>query len=113
MADAVWTPLIITPPFPTYTSGHSTFSGAADAVLSSFFGANVSFATQSDGHSGFSQRPLGTNQIVTRTFTSFAQAADEAGRSRIYGGIHYEFDNSAGLSAGQALGKYVVQNFLG
>jgi hypothetical protein len=112
VVDAAWTPLINTPPFPTYTSGHSTFSGAADAVLSSFFGANVSFTSQSDGHEGFSQRPLGTSQIVSRNFASFAQAADEAGRSRIYGGIHFQFDNSAGLSAGRALGGYVVQNLL-
>jgi hypothetical protein len=112
IADATWTPLIVTPPFPTYTSGHSTFSGAADAVLSSFFGANVSFTTQSDGHSGFSQRPLRASQVVTRTFTSFAQAADEAGRSRVYGGIHFEFDSSAGLAAGRALGNYVVLNQL-
>ena len=112
LADPTWTPLLVSPPFPTYTSGHSTFSGAADAVLTSFFGSNVQFATQMDGHSGFTQRPLASSQIMTRTFTSFTQAADEAGRSRIYGGIHFEFDNSAGLSAGRALGNYVVQHLL-
>ena len=110
--DATWTPLLKTPPFPTYTSGHSTFSGTADAVLTWFFGPNVAFATQSDGHTGFSQRPLSSEQIVTRSFTSFAQAADEAGRSRIYGGIHFQFDNAAGLAAGRSLGSYVVGNFL-
>ena len=112
VTDPTWTPLIITPPFPTYTSGHSTFSGAADAVLSSLFGANVHFTTQSDGHNGFAQRPLSNQHIVTRSFDSFAEAADEAGRSRIYGGIHFEFDNSAGLDAGRAVGSYVVANFL-
>jgi hypothetical protein len=110
--DATWTPLLKTPPFPTYTSGHSTFSGAADAVLSSFFGSDVHFTSQSDGHTGFSQRPLSENQLITRSFTSFAQAADEAGRSRIYGGIHFEFDNAAGRAAGRALGKYVMQTLL-
>jgi len=112
IADPTWTPLINTPPFPTYTSGHSTFSGAAEVVLSSFFGSNIQFTTQSDGHSGFTQRPLATSQIVTRTFTSFAQAADEASHSRIYGGIHFEFDSTAGLAAGRALGSYVVASFL-
>lgn len=107
-----WTPLLKTPPFPTYTSGHSTFSGAADAVLTYFFGPNIAFASRSDGHTGFSQRPLSSEQIVTRSFTSFAQAADEAGLSRIYGGIHFQFDNTAGLAAGRALGSYVVGNFL-
>ncbi|MCB9939875.1 MAG: phosphatase PAP2 family protein [Planctomycetaceae bacterium] len=112
IADLTWTPLIVTPPFPTYTSGHSTFSGAADAVLSSFFGANTHFTTQSDGHSGFTQRPLSTNQIVMRSYSSFSEAADEAGRSRIYGGIHFEFDNTAGLAAGRAIGEFVSSEFL-
>ncbi|MEO8498107.1 MAG: hypothetical protein ABI614_23825, partial [Planctomycetota bacterium] len=86
--------------------------GAADAVLTSFFGADVHFTAASDGHSGFTQRPLATSQITTRTFTSFSQAADEAGRSRVYGGIHFELDNSTGLSAGRSLGNYVIQNLL-
>lgn len=111
-ADPTWTTLLKTPPFPTYTSGHSTFSGAADAVLSFFFGPNIHFTSTSDGHTGFSQRPLSESQIVTRSFDSFTQAADEAGRSRIYGGIHFEFDNSAGLAAGRALGQLVVDGFL-
>jgi membrane-associated phospholipid phosphatase len=99
--DPTWKPLITTPNFPSYVSGHSTFSGAAEVVLSSFFGQNVTFSATSDGLPG-----------VTRTFTSFAQAADEAGMSRIYGGIHYSFDNTAGLAMGRALGQYVVDNVL-
>jgi hypothetical protein len=105
-------PLLKTPPFPTYTSGHSTFSGAADAVLTSVFGPNVPFVSRSDGHTGFSQRPLDASQIITRSFTSFAEAADEAGRSRIYGGIHFQFDNAVGLFAGRELGNYIVGSFL-
>jgi hypothetical protein len=111
--DANWIPLLRTPPFPTYTSGHSTFGGAADAVLTVWFGEHVAFSTTLDGHEGFTQRPLADTQIVTRHFASFAQAADEAGRSRIYGGIHFEFDNAAGLAAGRALGAYVAANVLG
>jgi hypothetical protein len=110
--DRTWTPLLKTPPFPTYTSGHSTFSGAADTVLSFIFGPNTSFTSTSDGHDSFSQRPLAESQIITRSFTSFAAAADEAGRSRILGGIHFDFDNTAGLAAGRALGQFVVHELL-
>lgn len=109
-ADPAWAPLLRTPPFPTYTSGHSTFSGAADAVLTHLFGDHVTFTSRSDSHSGFTQRPLAASQVRTRSFASFSQAAEEAGRSRIYGGIHFEFDNEAGLASGRALGQFVVDN---
>src|SRR5262249_38449246 len=100
-ADPTWTPLIVTPPFPSYTSGHSTFSGAASTVLTAAFGPNVAFTDAGD-----------PAQSYSRSFTSFSQAADEAGISRIYGGIHYMFDNRDGLASGRALGQYVVDNFL-
>jgi hypothetical protein len=100
-ADPSWTPLLATPPFPTYTSGHSTFSCAASEVLSSFFGPATAFVTDSEDVPG-----------VTRAFTSFAQAADEAGRSRIYGGIHFEFDNRDGLASGRAVGRFVTRTQL-
>jgi hypothetical protein len=99
--DASWAPLLVTPPFPSYTSGHSTFSGAASTVLTAFFGDHFRFTTTSDSMPG-----------VTRSFNSFADAADEAGISRIYGGIHYLFDNVNALSAGRAIGDYVANNFL-
>ncbi len=102
IADANWSSLIPAPPFPEYTSGHSTFSAAAAAVLASFYGADaISFATGSDGLPN-----------VTRTFASFSSAADEAGLSRIYGGIHFMTSNENGLTSGGQLGAYVVQNFL-
>ncbi len=100
-SDPTWTPLITTPPFPDYISGHSTFSAAASSVLSTFFGNNVSFSTTSPGLPG-----------VFRSYNSFSAAADEAGRSRIYGGIHVQSSNIAGLTTGQAIGNYVVKNFL-
>lgn len=99
-ADPNWTPLIVTPPFPTYTSGHSTFSGAASVVLTAFFGDNFAFTDRGD-----------RAQTAVRSFASFAQAADEAGLSRVLGGIHYSFDNQAGLASGRALGRYVADNF--
>ncbi len=98
-ADSTWTPLLTTPMFPTYTSGHSTFSGAAAAVLTSFYGDNYAFSTTSPGLAD-----------VTRSFTSFTQAADEAGMSRIYGGIHFMSDNTAGLAAGKMLATYITKN---
>jgi membrane-associated phospholipid phosphatase len=100
-ADPSWTPLLVTPPFPSYTSGHSTFSAAACEVLTRFFGSNVRFTSTSDGLPGFA-----------RTFRSFQQAADEAGMSRIYGGIHYQFDNQDGLATGGAVGRFVFANLL-
>jgi membrane-associated phospholipid phosphatase len=96
-SDAGWQPLVVTPPFPAYTSGHSTFSSAAARVLGLFLGSDaVPFSTTSDGLAG-----------VTRSFPGFWAAAEEAGQSRIYGGIHWQFDNQQGLAAGRALGEHV------
>jgi hypothetical protein len=99
--DPTWTPLLPTPPFPSYTSGHSSFSGAAAAALMAFFATDdVKFSTTSDGLPG-----------VTRSFDSFTAAAKEAGMSRIYGGIHWDFDNTDGLKCGREVGEYVAKNF--
>jgi hypothetical protein len=99
-ADPSWEPLIVTPPFPAYSSGHSTFSGAAAELLTDFFGEQP-FTIGSDGLPG-----------VERNFLSFWDAAEEAGISRIYGGIHWEFDSLEGLLGGKLLGDYVFANFL-
>ncbi|MFO0812859.1 MAG: phosphatase PAP2 family protein [Gemmatales bacterium] len=98
--DATWTPLLVTPPFPTYTSGHSTFSAAAAEVLSAYFGANTAFSGVSDSLPG-----------VTRSWTSFRAAAAEAGESRVYGGIHFRFDSTEGLVAGVKVGEAALQRF--
>ncbi|HJX26287.1 MAG TPA: phosphatase PAP2 family protein [Thermoanaerobaculia bacterium] len=103
VADPNWEPLIPTPPFPSYTSGHSTFSGAAARILALFFGTDqISFSTTAE------DGPVG----VTRSFESFSQAAEEAGKSRVYGGIHWEFDNQAGLASGRELADHVFFSFL-
>lgn len=99
--DSLWTPLITTPPFSEYTSGHSTFSGAADPVMNSVFGSDFGFADKGDKT---------VNSL--RTYENFAQAADESGMSRIFGGIHFMSANVDGLSSGRNVGNYVVQNFL-
>ncbi len=99
--DAAWSPLLATPAFPTYSSGHSTFSGAGAAVLKEFFGTDrVSFVLPSE-----------TAGIADRSFRSFTQAAEESGMSRIYGGIHFSFDNTAGLKSGRQIGRYVASKF--
>lgn len=93
LEDAAWSPLIPTPSFPAYTSGHSAFSMAAATVLANFFGTdNIAFST--DSESPF--LPLGT----TRSYNSFSEAAEEAGMSRIYGGIHWAWDNTDGATLG-------------
>ena len=111
-SESTWIPFLKTPPFPTYTSGHSTFSGAASTVLASLFGDNTSFDSQSDGHSAPEQRPLDASQIVSRHFDSFSHAAEEAGLSRIYGGIHFNFDNTAGLQLGREVGTVTMARLL-
>ena len=100
-ADPQWLPLLTTPPFPEYMSGHSTFSGAADAVMSSVFGSDFGFADRGD---------RSVNSL--RTYQNFSEAADESGMSRLYGGIHFMSANLDGLSAGRNVGNYVVENFL-
>ena len=110
--DATWIPLLKTPPFPTYTSGHSAFSGAASAVLAALWGDATAFSSQLDDQSAAEQRPLKPAEVVTRNFDSFSQAADEAGMSRIYGGIHFLFDHTAGLQLGRAIGQAVLDRVL-
>lgn len=95
--NADWTPLLPTPPFPSYTSGHSSFSGAAAAALETVFGDRVAFTSTSDGLPG-----------VRRSYASFKAAADEAGMSRIYGGIHYSFDNTDGLKCGREIAEHIA-----
>ncbi len=100
VADPTWTPLLVTPPSPSYVSGHSVFSAAAAQALTLFFGTDsISFSSTSDALPG-----------VTRSYTSFSQAAAEAEESRVYGGIHFQFDVVAGSLAGAAVGQEVFYN---
>lgn len=110
--DSTWIPLLKTPPFPAYTSGHSTFSGTAATVLTALLGESVSFSSSIDPQNAPSQRPLAEDQLFFMQFTSFYQAAAEAGLSRIYGGIHFSFDNLAGLEVGKQVGKSFLDTTL-
>lgn len=96
--DQEWRPYIQTPPFPTYTSGHSTISAAAAEVMTEYFGDNMSFTDTSLLEFG----------IANREIKSFRQASQEAGISRLYGGIHYRFDLDAGNEAGKKVGELIV-----
>jgi hypothetical protein len=96
--DPAWEPLLITPPFPEYTSGHSTQSGAASTVLASVLGEDFAFEDATHVDEG----------LPVRSFPSFAAAAEEAAISRLYGGIHFRFGNERGLEQGRAVGAFAA-----
>ncbi|MBK7964084.1 MAG: vanadium-dependent haloperoxidase [Bacteroidetes bacterium] len=97
--DASWTPLVTTPPFPEYTSGHSSVSGASSEVLTYFFGNHRNFTDNSNTEFGY----------PARSFSNFYQAAEEAANSRLYGGIHYRSGNEKGINCGKQIGKNIVR----
>jgi hypothetical protein len=104
-ADPTWSPLLGTPPHPSYMAAHSAVSATAATVLAEFFGNDaIAFTSSAEVAAG------GPN--ITRSFDGFWQAAQEAGASRIYGGIHWSFDNEAGLQAGRSVGEFVADNLL-
>ena len=100
--DANWQPYIITPNFPSYTSGHSTQSGAAAAVLTDMFGKK---GLRDSTHVDHGLVPA----MAPRSFSSFEEAAEEAAISRLYGGIHYTFDNIDGFVSGLRLGQTILR----
>jgi hypothetical protein len=97
--DPDWQPLLQTPPFPEYLSGHSVVSTASAEVLSYFFGDNFSFRDSTE-------RAFG---LPDRDFTSFRQAASEAAISRFYGGIHFTDAIVNGEKAGEKVGRFVLK----
>ena len=100
--DEDWVPLLQTPPFPEYVSGHSMISGSASIALTKIFGDNFSFTDSTEIEFG----------ISSRSFNSFNQAADEAAVSRLYGGIHYRRANEIGLSMGRKIGSFVNERLI-
>ena len=96
--DENWQPVLQTPPFPEYTSGHSVVSGAAATVLTDIFGDDFAFADDTEVAYG----------LPVRSFNSFKEAADEAAISRMYGGIHYRMAIEVGVKQGRDLGDFVV-----
>ncbi len=100
--DQGWTPFLQTPPFPEYTSAHSTITRSSAVVLTKLFGDNYSFQDTSD------LRYIG----MQRHFGSFVQAADEASISRVYGGIHYRVSVDEGAKAGRKVGELIVEKII-
>ncbi|MAV80356.1 MAG: phosphatidic acid phosphatase [Flavobacteriaceae bacterium] len=95
--DEDWYPVLQTPPFPEYTSGHSVVSGAASVILTDLFGDNIAFDDDTE-------LPY---DLPIRSYRSFNHAAEEAAISRMYGGIHYRKAIDEGLKQGRDLGEYV------
>ncbi len=95
--DPNWKPLLQTPPFPEYTSGHSVISSASAEILTGYFGENFGFIDSSEVYFG----------LPERAFESFFQASDEAAISRLYGGIHFRDAIENGVSQGKKIGKSI------
>jgi hypothetical protein len=100
-----------TPPFPAYVSGHATFGGALFETLRRFYGTdNVTFTFVSDELNGITKDNAGNiRPLHPRTFTSFSQAEEENGQSRIYLGIHWSFDKTNGIAQGRKVAEYVFK----
>jgi len=96
--DPQWEPLLITPPFPEYPSGHSTQSGAAAVVLAGAWGDDFAFEDATHAEDG----------LPARAFPGFWAAAEEAALSRLYGGIHFRAAIERGLDQGRCVGAYAV-----
>ncbi|MEO0573329.1 MAG: vanadium-dependent haloperoxidase, partial [Bacteroidota bacterium] len=96
--DENWEPVLQTPPFPEYTSGHSVVSGAASVALTSIYGDQFAFDDDTEVQYG----------LPVRTFPSFIEAAEEAAISRMYGGIHYRAAVEVGVKQGRDLGTFIV-----
>lgn len=111
-ADPTWQPLLLTgagtarfsPCFPAYTSGHATFGSTWARTLERFFNTDaITFVGTTDD-----PQAVG----VTRTFTSLTAAGVEDARSRIYLGVHYQFDADFGVSSGQAVADFIFNTQL-
>src|SRR5439155_11523621 len=100
--DSSWAPLIATPAFPSYPSAHATLSGAARAILERVFGKYGQSITLSN--------PALPGLVLN--YTSFTQICDDIDDARIYGGIHFRYDQEAGADQGRQVGKYIIRNYL-
>ena len=96
--DPDWKPILQTPAFPEYTSGHSVISAAASVALTKLLGDNYAFADSSEVEYG----------LPVRHYESFYHASNEAAISRLYGGIHYRPACDNGVSQGRKVGNYIM-----
>jgi hypothetical protein len=101
-ADPTWTPFVFTPPFPSYPSGHASFGGAARRVLERVFGKDGLAIT------------LASPEVpdVVLHYGSWKQITDDIDDARIYGGVHYRFDQEEAARQGRKVGRYVLRHWL-
>ncbi|WP_291784826.1 vanadium-dependent haloperoxidase [Cecembia sp.] len=97
--DEGWRPLLQTPPFPEYTSGHSVISTATAKILTAFFGDDFDFIDTSEVYFG----------LPEREFSSFLQASEEAAISRLYGGIHFRDAIEEGVKQGEKISDLILE----
>jgi hypothetical protein len=98
--DPSFNTLIGTPPFPAYTSGHASEAAAGSRIFTNMF-------TRGDGNYPFTDRSQLRYGFNVRSFNNFNEMALECANSRLFGGIHYDFDNQMGLAIGRAIGDAV------
>lgn len=103
-----------TPPFPAYVSGHATFGGAIFRVMANFYGTdNIAFDFVSDEYNGVTKDQNGNvRRRISRHFNRLSEAAIENARSRIYLGVHWQFDADWGMGLGTEIADYVTANAL-
>jgi len=101
-----------TPPFPAYPSGHAGFGGALFQTLRRFYGTDrIAFTFVSDEFDGVTQDDEGnTRPLIVRSFERLSEAEEENGQSRIYLGIHWEFDKVQGIAQGRRVANHVFDN---
>lgn len=91
-----WTPYVVTPAHPSYLSAHAAIGGAAASILASYLGSDTAFCV--------------TNAVATRCWNNFDAAAEDGAMSRLWGGIHWRFDNEQGLLQGRDVAAFTLGN---
>jgi hypothetical protein len=101
-----------TPPFPSYPSGHGGFGGALFQTMRRFFGTdNIAFTFTSDEFNGVTKDNAGNvRPLMPRSFATLSQAEEENGQSRIYLGIHWQFDKTQAIAQGRNVANYVFDH---